>query len=155
MEEKSSTHKKIIDLLIHFKESRGITYTRVAKGINVTNTYLSDILSGSKPATSEFLFKLEQFFRLDNLNQVASIDRTIEDLTRQKAVLREQTIEKFYAERKIGMEFPHQTRPENPALNEAPQPKVIISSGETSLGQLMAKAIVSAKIRKIKGGAKE
>jgi transcriptional regulator with XRE-family HTH domain len=101
LEAKSSTLVKITEILIYLKEVRQIKFSEIARQINVRNTYLSGIYNGSRPANEDFLFRLEKFFRFNNLEQAAQIERQILELQRQKTMLVEQTIEKFYAERGV------------------------------------------------------
>lgn len=162
-EAESSTYKKIKALLILLKESRGITYTRIAAGANVTNTYLSDVSNGSKPATEDLLFKLERFFLLDNVNQAAKMERELEDVKRQITVLREQTIEKFYAERQLtGAENRLPSPPEplenNDRAGSAPPVKPgKVSYGKAKRQKFSAKAYVddlkARTLAKTKGAA--
>ena len=77
-----------------------MTFTALAEKINVRNTYLSDIFSGSKPSTESLLFKLESFFQLDNLQQVAAKETEILALQREIEVLKSASVEKFYLERR-------------------------------------------------------
>lgn len=99
LQQEKGLEKNILDLLKFFKESRELSWAQIGAGANYSGKTLTKVYNGHQEGGERLLRALEMFFRLDNLNQVANIERTIEDLTRQKAVLREQTIENFYAER--------------------------------------------------------
>lgn len=155
LQQENILSKKIVDFLTYFKEVRRIKVRDLAERLHYKQNYLTQVRNGDAMGGEKLLHALETFYQLDNLKQIQEKQRQIEDLKREIAVLSEATIEKFYAERSSGRQFPHQPAAANAAFNEGQNPKVIISSGEISLGRLMGKAIVAAKKRKIKAGGKE
>ena len=91
----------ILHFLMFFKKVRGISNRDLAEKIHYKENYLTQVRNRSVSGGEKLLHALESFYLLDNLNQIQQIDREIEELKRQKAMLQEQTIEKFYAGRTV------------------------------------------------------
>ena len=109
----SSSH--IEDLLIYFKSCRNFTNRDLAEKLHYQENYLTRVRNGTVEGGEKLLHALEMFFKLDTLNQIARIDSDIAELQRQKTVLQQQTLEKFYEERKAVVKMPPV---DNPSANE-------------------------------------
>ena len=120
LQQKNVCETHILELLIYFKEFRGFSNRELAQKIHYRENYLTHVRNGDVIGGEKLLHALETFFQLDTLKQIQDIDRQILELQTQKGILTMQTVEQFYAERRAGKEFPHQTTPPNPELNERP-----------------------------------
>src|SRR5690348_6979248 len=101
LQHKTLPSDKVLELLIYFKRFRGITNRELAEKLHYQETYISQVLNGHKEGGEKLLHALETFFVLDNLQQIAQIERKKMDLEREKLVLQGLTVEKFYAERTL------------------------------------------------------
>ncbi len=121
LQEENLSPDKVLDFLTYFLGFRKMRNRALAEKIGYSEIYLINVRKGRKNGTEKLLHALESFFQLDCLKQIRDIDRQIEDLKREKLVLQEQTIEKFYAERATA----GKSAAELARLNEAPPPKPI------------------------------
>lgn len=113
---------KIKELLIYFVFVRKIKNRAIAQRVKYGENYLTNVRKGNVIGSEKLLRALEDFFELDNLNQVREKKRQIEDLNREIVVLSQATIEKFYAERQAQVGSAGLRPGVEPGLNDRPSP---------------------------------
>jgi hypothetical protein len=145
IQQENLLQQQIKDLLIYFTKFRGMKNRALAQRIRYEENFLTNVRKGNTKGGEKLLRALEDFYILDNLKQMQEIDRKIDDLKREKGVLQEQTIEKFYEERgKTAAEELRLAR-----LNEAGQNKPKLSLDQLGAGELLAEAMVAKDLRAV------
>lgn len=76
-----------------------MTWRQIGEGTGYEATTLTKVFNGHQEGGEKLLHALESFYQLDNLKRISQIELDIEGLKREKAILQQQTVARFYAER--------------------------------------------------------